>query len=135
MKLQIHLHKSLLHVLDVGDCVFHKPLPLAQIGAQRCDFGIRAEAAPQQTVGMELAQPSGIADVCFAPRHVLGVTRINQNNLEPVLLKRRVFWFISGVRNEQTRSTRRSNDGGCVMGSSMALLRGRLNVAPRLFAA
>jgi DNA invertase Pin-like site-specific DNA recombinase len=36
---------------------------------------------------MKLAEPCGIADVCFAPRHVLGVTRIDQNDLEPVLLK------------------------------------------------
>lgn len=33
MKLQVHLHQGLLHVLDVSGCVFHKPLPLPQIGA------------------------------------------------------------------------------------------------------
>jgi hypothetical protein len=52
MKLQIHLHKGLLHVLDVGRCVFHEPLPLTQIAAQCCDLGIRTEATAQQTVGM-----------------------------------------------------------------------------------
>ncbi len=36
---------------------------------------------------MELAQPRGIANVCLAPRHILGVARINQNDLEPALLK------------------------------------------------
>src|SRR5256714_10307249 len=36
---------------------------------------------------MKLAEPCGIAYICFAPRHVLGVTRIDQNDLEPVLLK------------------------------------------------
>src|SRR4051812_32743269 len=36
---------------------------------------------------MELAQPSGIADISLAPRHVLGVTRIDQDNLEPALLE------------------------------------------------
>jgi hypothetical protein len=76
-----------LHVLDVGSGIFHEPLPLTQIGAQRRDLSIRAEATAQQTVRMELAQPSGIAHICFAPRHVLGVTRIDQNDLEPVLLK------------------------------------------------
>jgi len=44
MKLQVHLHQGLLHVLDVGGCVFHKPLPLTQIGAQGYDLDIRAEA-------------------------------------------------------------------------------------------
>jgi hypothetical protein len=36
---------------------------------------------------MKLAQPCGIADICLAPRHVLGVTRIDQNDLEAALLK------------------------------------------------
>src|SRR4051794_25674452 len=34
---------------------------------------------------MKLAEPCGIAYICFSPRHVLGVTRIDQNDLEPVL--------------------------------------------------
>jgi hypothetical protein len=59
MEPQIHLRQSLLHVLDMGGCVFHQPLPLTQIGAQACYFGIRDEAAAQQAIGMELAQPSG----------------------------------------------------------------------------
>lgn len=42
MKLQVHLHQGLLHVLDVSSCVFHEPLPLAQIRTQA--GGIRAEA-------------------------------------------------------------------------------------------
>ena len=36
---------------------------------------------------MELAQPRGIADIGFAPRHILGVTRIDENDLKPALLK------------------------------------------------
>src|SRR5205814_550760 len=40
---------------------------------------------------MKLAEPCGIAYICFAPRHVLGVTRIDQNDLEPVLLTARAY--------------------------------------------
>jgi hypothetical protein len=29
MELQVHLHQGLLHMLDVGGGIFHKPLPLA----------------------------------------------------------------------------------------------------------
>ena len=36
---------------------------------------------------MKLAEPFGIADVGFAPRHVLGVTRIDQDDLKSVLLE------------------------------------------------
>jgi hypothetical protein len=36
---------------------------------------------------MKLAQPCGIAHVCLAPRYVLGVTRIDQNDLEPALFE------------------------------------------------
>ena len=56
MELQVHLHQGLLHVLDVGGGVFHQPLPLAQISPQGGDLGLRAEAAAQQTIGMQLAQ-------------------------------------------------------------------------------
>lgn len=41
---------------------------------------------------MELAQPCGIADGRLAPRHVLGVTRIDQNDCKPALLKNFVGW-------------------------------------------
>ena len=52
MQLQVHLHQRLLHVLDMGRCIFDQPLPLAQIGAEGGDLGLRAETAPQQAVGM-----------------------------------------------------------------------------------
>jgi len=35
MKLKVHLHQRLLHVLDMGCRVFDEPFPLAQIGPQR----------------------------------------------------------------------------------------------------
>ena len=60
---------------------------LAQIGAQGCNLGIRSEAAAQQAVGMKLAQPRGIADIGFAPRHILGVPRIDQNDIKAALLQ------------------------------------------------
>jgi len=41
---QVHLLQGFLHVLDVGGCVFHEPLPLTQIGPQGRNLGIRAEA-------------------------------------------------------------------------------------------
>jgi hypothetical protein len=74
-----------LHVLDMGGCVFHQSLSLAQIGAERRDVGIRAETAAWQTMGMKLAQPCGIADIRLAPWRVLGVTRVHQNDLKPAL--------------------------------------------------
>jgi hypothetical protein len=45
MELQVHLHQGLLHMLDMGGGVFHQPFPLAQIGAQGRNLGIRSEAA------------------------------------------------------------------------------------------
>jgi hypothetical protein len=45
MELQIHLHQGLLHMLDMGGGIFHKPLSLAQIRAQGCYLGIRSKAA------------------------------------------------------------------------------------------
>lgn len=53
MELQVHLHHGVLHMLDVGGGVFHQSLPLAHIGAQRCDLGIRS--CRVTTIGMRLA--------------------------------------------------------------------------------
>src|SRR5947207_10635989 len=64
VKLQVHLHQSLLHVLDMGSGVFNEPLSLTQIGAQGCDLSIRTEAPAYQTIGMKLAEPCGIAYIC-----------------------------------------------------------------------
>lgn len=45
VKLQVHLHQGVLHVLDMASCVLDQPFPLTQIGAQGCYLGIRPKAA------------------------------------------------------------------------------------------
>ena len=87
MELQVHLHQSLLHMLDVSGCVFNETLALTQIGAQLRDLAVGSEAATQKAISVQLPQPTRVTDIGLAPRHVLCVTRIDQNDMEPMLLK------------------------------------------------
>ena len=87
VKLEVHLHQSLLHVLDMRGRVFDETLALPQVGAQCGDLRLGPEAPAQQAVGMQLAQPSGIADIGLPARHVLGIARVHQDDLEAVLLE------------------------------------------------
>lgn len=41
---------------------------------------------------MQLPQPTGIADVGLQTRHVLGVVRVDQNDLEAVLYRYLLNW-------------------------------------------
>ena len=84
MQLQVHLHQRLLHVLDMGRCIFDQTFPLSQIGAEGGDLCLWAETAPQETIGMQLPQPSGIADISLPPRHVFGVAGVHDDHIEPV---------------------------------------------------
>ena len=36
---------------------------------------------------MQLAQPTGVADIGLSPGHILGIAGVDKNNLQPVLLK------------------------------------------------
>jgi hypothetical protein len=45
VKLEVHLHEGLLHMLDMRGRVFHQPLPVTQIGTECGDLGIRAKAS------------------------------------------------------------------------------------------
>ena len=82
MQLQVHLHQGLLHMLDVSGGILGEPFPLPHVGAQGGDLRLRAETATEQPVGMQLAQPSRIAHIGFAARHVLGVAGIHEDDLE-----------------------------------------------------
>lgn len=87
MQLQVHLHQGLVHVLNMGGRIFDQTFLLAQIGAQGGDLGLRPETAPQKAIGMQLAQPTGVADIGLAARHILGVARIHEDHIEPMPLE------------------------------------------------
>ncbi len=67
MQLQVHLPQRLLHMLDMRGGIFCQTLSLAHVGAQGGDLRFGAETATEQTVGMQLAQPSRITNVRLRP--------------------------------------------------------------------
>jgi len=49
VELKIHLSQGLLHMLDVGSCVFQQTLALAHVGSQLRNLPFRSKAGPQQS--------------------------------------------------------------------------------------
>ena len=72
-------------MLDVRGRGVHETLALPVVGAERRDLDLRSEAGAQEPVGMELAQPAGIDHVGLPDRHDLGVARVHQYDVKPVL--------------------------------------------------
>ena len=84
MKLHVHLHERLLHVLNVGGGVIDQAFSMAQVRAQTDHAVAGTEAAPQQAVLVELLQPLRIGHVRLAAGDILDVTRIHQKHFEAV---------------------------------------------------
>ena len=87
MKLQVHLHQRLLHVLDVRGGIVQQSLALAQIGPHGCNLAFQPEAGSEQAVFMQPLQPLGVADIGLAARHVLGIARIDEDDFEASLVQ------------------------------------------------
>lgn len=51
------------------------------------DLFIRTERASQKAHGMKMLQPLAILDVCFAPRYILDVPRIDEEHLDVSLFE------------------------------------------------
>jgi len=78
VKLHVHLHERLLHMLNVGGGVVHQPFAMTQVGAQPDDPGAGAEAAPEQPMLVELLQPLRVVHVGLAARDMPDVARVHQ---------------------------------------------------------
>ena len=88
MELNVHLGQRLLHMLDVRGRVLKKTLALTHVGSQLRNLSFGSKAGPQQSKRMEPLQPLGIADISLAPRHVLGVTRVDKKHSEPPCIEK-----------------------------------------------
>src|ERR1700675_4777257 len=87
VKLHVHLHESLLHMLHVGGRVFDHPLPKTQICSQLRDVGTGVKASPKKSVLVKLLQPLSIVDVCLSSRHVLHIASVHQKHLKAASLE------------------------------------------------
>ena len=87
MKLHVHLHQRLVHVLDVGCGVVQQPFSMAQIRPQCCNPPRGMEAPAQQSVLVQLLEPLCVVDVGLATGNSLGVSRVDQHHFHSPSLK------------------------------------------------
>ena len=80
VELEVHLGQRLLHVLNMRGRILEQTLALTYVGTQRDEMTFGPKAGAQQTVRMKPLQPLCIADVGFAPGHVLGVAGIDKEH-------------------------------------------------------
>ena len=66
VNLQVHLHQSLLHVLDMRCRILEQTLALTDIRSQLGDPTLGPKAGAQQTIRMKPLQPLRITDVGLA---------------------------------------------------------------------
>ena len=76
LKLDIHLHQRLLHVLNVSCGIIDQPFAMAQVGPQSDDAIARTKAPAQQPMLMELLQPLGIVNTGLAAGNIPDLARI-----------------------------------------------------------
>jgi hypothetical protein len=86
-QLQVHLHQSLLHALDVRGCTLHQGLAVTQVGAQHGDGGGRPEAGRQQAHAVQFLEPLAVHDIALPGRDVLDVPRVDEHHVEPAGLQ------------------------------------------------
>src|SRR3954471_3229513 len=82
LKLYVHLHESLLHMLYVGRRVFDHPLSKTQIGPQLSDLGAGVKASAKKSVLVKLLQPLSIVDVGLSTGHVLHIASVHQKHFK-----------------------------------------------------
>jgi hypothetical protein len=81
-QLHIHLQQGFLHVLALRAAGGNQFVAIAQIGAQDTIRVFGPERALQQTVGVQALDPLTVLHIAFAPGHILGLARIDQDNLQ-----------------------------------------------------
>ena len=88
VELNIHLCQRLLHMLDVRSRVLQQTLALTHVGSQLRNLSFGPKAGSQQSIRMEPLQPLRIADIGLAPRHVLGITRVDKEHGKPPCIEK-----------------------------------------------
>src|SRR5882762_1221513 len=92
VELKIHLGQCLLHMLDVRGRVLQQTLALTHVGSQFGNLPFGPKAGSQQSERMEPLQPLRVADIGLAPRHVLGIARVDKKNSEPPFIEKLENW-------------------------------------------
>jgi hypothetical protein len=87
VELQVHEGQGLLHALDVGGRGRDELIAMPHERPDRRDLGRRAEAAPQESEGVELLDPLTVQDVRLAARDALDVEGVDEQNLEAAVLE------------------------------------------------
>ena len=92
MELDIHLHERLLHALDVRRRLVDQAFAMAEQRPKSHHALVRAEAAAEQPMLMQLLEPLRIVDVRLPPRDILDVAGIDEEHLEAACLQDLEHW-------------------------------------------
>ena len=79
-------------MLDMRGRVLQQTLTLTHVASQLRNLSFGSKAGPQQSIRMKPLQPLRIADIGLAPRHVLGVTRVDKTNGKPACIEKLENW-------------------------------------------
>ena len=82
MQVQVHLIERLLDVLDPHGPAFDQALAMALQGAQPANGVFGAKRCPEQSVTVQLLQPLAILHVALTSRHMLDLSRIDQEDFK-----------------------------------------------------
>ena len=70
-----------------------KPLTLSHVNPQSSALSFRRETAAKRALGMQLPQPTCVAHISFATRHILGVSGVHQDHLKAMRLQNLERWY------------------------------------------
>jgi hypothetical protein len=82
VQFDVGIFERLLYAQNVARLLTHQLLARAKQSAQLLRRGVRHKAGTNETMGQEIDQPLGVADVGFAAGHILDMCRIRQNQVE-----------------------------------------------------
>ena len=87
VKLEVHLVKCFLHVLDMCGAVAQEHIPLAGDGAEAADLFSRTERGGEQSVAVQLLEPLAIEDISLFAGDVFDIPGIDQADLDAEMLE------------------------------------------------
>ena len=108
VNLQVHLHQSLLHVLDMRCRILEQTLALTDIRSQLGDPTLGPKAGAQQTIRMKPLQPLRITDVGLASRHVFGIACVDDENRKTPGVEKFEDWnpvYARGLHHDRLDTT------------------------------
>lgn len=86
VELDVHLLQGLLHALDMGPGTLDQIVPLTNVRTKHTDAILTSKPPPKQPIAVKLPKPLAVQNIVLSSRHILDVSRIDQEDLKPTRL-------------------------------------------------